>query len=125
MKLFNRNQNSTVPADLEAYTADRNDWRAWVRRIVVLAILIGIVVAIVYAGVKVFQNVTRDEPVKKPIDQAAREEKKPNNTKAPAQPAPSQNTSNPAAGGTQATPTMPKTGDDAPSQPAVLPSTGG
>lgn len=127
MKLFNRNQNNNVPADLEAYAADQNDWRAWVRRIVVIVILVAIIAAVIWAGIKVHQNVTRDEPVNKPIDQTVKEEKKADEAEtAPSQPTkPTQNTQAPAASDTQTTPTMPKTGDDTTSQPAVLPSTGG
>lgn len=122
MKLFRRNQQSDIPADLEPYVA--SDWRVWVRRVVGVIALVLLCGLIIWAGVKVYRSVTDDEPTtttqkadttngsqKKPADTTPETDKK--SPAAQSTPAPSQ------------APTMPKTGDDTTTQPATLPSTGG
>jgi cytoskeletal protein RodZ len=130
MKLFSRDKNQNVPADLEPYMTGVNNWRMWVRRIVAIVVLIVLVAAVVWAGVKVYSSVVDDNTeMTKPIGQAAKgqEKKQKSDSKVPAKntngaaPEPKRDQAAPATIGTP----LPKTGDDHTTQPVVLPATGG
>lgn len=134
MAVFNRRQNSNVPEDLEAYTAGRRDWKAWVRAAVAIAILVVLVAGVIWAGVKVYQNVTDDETTNQPIDETTKEDKNTNPSDSNKKSDTTKDTSTQSAPNTGSSTTdttpkpaaIPKTGDDAVTpQPATLPSTGG
>lgn len=129
MKLFHQKRDGTIPADLAEYTDRQNNWQTWVRRVVVLLIIVSIVAATIWAGARVLQRVTNDEPVKKPLDQSVPKDTKGTTSSQPAgtkqatpQTQPSQDAQQPRGGQEQAP--LPKTGDDT-TQPPVLPATGG
>jgi cytoskeletal protein RodZ len=124
MKLFRRNQQTDIPADLEPYVA--RDWRLWVRRLVGIIALLALCALIVWAGVKVFRSVTEDEPAtttQKADDQSDKQQKATDSTKKTD--SKSQTTQTTPKATTSQPTTMPKTGDDVMTQPATLPSTGG
>lgn len=122
VKLFRRrDQNEQIPAELEQYY-ERDGWRKWVRRAVILLVVLAIIFGVFLLARAVYRNVTDDGVDNAGSSLEDRSKKSNNEDKNNKSQSGNENQSSQGSDSSKSPTVVPRTGDD-PSD-APLPSTG-